>query len=248
MLNEVTPIRPLSAEFEVQLKKVDDFYVCTNFIDEMIGPPIALINNAVYFRFMNFIYSPQPPESLTSKKAKDICDIRLEYIDRLVNYHLNSSVVDTISECVAAKYSNSPAPLKSLDFGCGNGLSSQMLLERMPKLDLIGVDISQKAIAFCDEQKIRARLIASDEPLPFETASFDLIFAIFVMHFNIDLQALGELRRILRPSGSFVFNVYQKDIEGLIARLEEVGFCSINLWERLYHIGNNHAIISCSST
>jgi len=59
---------------------------------------------------------------------------------------------------------------------------------------------------------------------------------------------LGELRRILRPSGLFVFNVYQKDTDGLIAQLEEVGFFTIELWERLSSIGNNHAVISCRST
>lgn len=248
MLNKVSPIVPLPSNIVERLKKVDDFYVCTSFTEEMIGPPIARIKDAIYFRFMNFIYSPQPPESLTTEQAKEICDIRLEYIDRLVNYQLNSKVVDTITACVAAKHSLSTPLIKALDFGCGDGLSSQMLLDRIPNLDLLGVDISQKAIARCQEQNIKAKLIAADNPLPFKSAAFDLIFAVFVMHFNIDLKMLGELRRILRPSGLFVFNVYQKDTDGLIALLDEVGFCKIERWKRLSSIGNNHAVISCRST
>jgi SAM-dependent methyltransferase len=250
MLSKVSPIMPLSTNIVEQLRKIDDFYVCTRFTEDMIGPPMVSIGNELYFRFMNFIYLPQPPESLTPEQVKKICDVRLEYFDELVNYQLNSSVVDTITDCVVANYSNPVPSLKALDFGCGSGLSSQMLLNRMPDLDLIGVDISEKAISRCQEQNknIRARLTALGEPLPFETAVFDLIFAVFVMHFNIDMQTLGELYRVLRPSGLFVFNVYQRDIDGLVAQLDEVGFCSIDIWQRLSKIGNNHVIMSCRAS
>src|SRR5258708_39384991 len=104
MLTEVSPIIPLPPQIVEQLKKIDDFYVCTNFTEEMIGPPIARIKGGVYFRFMNFIYSLKPPESLTTKQANSICDIRLEYIDGLVNYQLTSTVVATITDCAAAKH------------------------------------------------------------------------------------------------------------------------------------------------
>jgi SAM-dependent methyltransferase len=247
MLSMVSPIVPLSSNIFEQLKKFDDFYVCTRFTEDMIGPPVVSIDDDVYFRFMNYIFLPQPPESLTTEQVTRICDVRLEYFDELVNYHLNSSVVDSITDCVAAKQSIPVPSLKALDFGCGSGLSSQMLLNRMRNLDLIGVDISEKAISRCQEQNIRARLTVLGESLPFKTAVFDLIFAVFVMHFNIDMQTLRELYRVLRSSGLFVFNVYQRDIDGLRAQLEEVGFCSIDLWERLSYIGNNHVVMSCRS-
>jgi SAM-dependent methyltransferase len=247
MLSMVSPIVPLSSNIFEQLQKFDDFYVCTKFTEDMIGPSVVSIDDDVYFRFMNYIFLPQPPESLTTEQVKRICDVRLEYFDELVNYQLNSSVVDSITDCVEAKQSILVPSLKALDFGCGSGLSSQMLLNRMRNLDLIGVDISEKAISRCQEQNIRARLTAIGEPLPFKTAVFELIFAVFVMHFNIDMQTLRELYRVLQSSGLFVFNVYQRDIDGLRAQLEEVGFCSIDLWERLSNIGNNHVVMSCRS-
>lgn len=249
MLSMVSPFLPLPSNIAGQLQKIDDFYVCTKFTQDMIGPPLVSLGGEMYFRFMNFIYLPQPPESLTAEQVKKICDVRLEYFDELVNYQLNSSVVNTITDCVSAKYSNSVLSLKALDFGCGSGLSSQMLLNHMPNLDLIGVDISEKAISCCQEQhkNIKVKLTAIGKSLPFEIAAFDLIFAVFVMHFNIDMQTLGELRRVLRPSGLFVFNVYQRDIDGLVAQLEEAGFCSIDIWERLLNLGNNHVVMSCRS-
>lgn len=247
MLSMVSSIIPLPPNIIEHLQRIDDFYICTKFTTDMISAPVVSINGEVHFRFMNFIYLPQPPESLTTEQVKKICDVRLEYFDGLVNYQLNSSVVDTITDCVLAKHSTSLPPLKALDFGCGSGLSSRMLLDRMPNLDLIGVDISEKAISCCQKQykNIDARLIATGEPLPFKTATFNVIFAVFVMHFNIDIQTLSELRRVLQPSGWFVFNVYQRDIDGLAAQLEEVGFCSIDVWQRLYNIGNNHFVMSC---
>ncbi len=245
MLSMVTPIVPMPPKIIAQLQKIDDFYVCIRFSEDMIGPPVVSIGDDVFFRFMNYIFLPQPPESLTTEQVKRICDVRLEYFDELVNCQLNSSVVDSIADCVAAKLSFPVPSLKALDFGCGSGLSSQLLLSRMPNLDLIGVDISEKAISRCQEQNIKAELTALGEPLPFETAIFDVIFAVFVMHFNIDMQTLGELYRILKPSGLFVFNVYQRDTDGLVAQLEEVGFCSIDLWKRLSNIGNNHVVMSC---
>jgi SAM-dependent methyltransferase len=247
MLSMVSSIVPLSSNIVEQLQKFDDFYVCTSFSEDMIGPPVASIDDDVFFRFMNYIFLPQPPESLTTEQVRRICDVRLEYFDELVNYHLNSSVVDSITDCVMARQSIPVTSLKALDFGCGSGLSSQMLLNRMPNLDLIGVDISEKAISRCQEQNIKAELTALGKALPFGTADFDVIFAVFVMHFNVDMQTLGELYRVLKPSGLFVFNVYQRDIDGLMAQLEEVGFCSIDLWERLSNIGNSHVVISCRS-
>ena len=249
MLSVVSPIIPLPPIIVEQLQRIDDFYICTRFTEDMISSPVVSINGKVYFRFMNYIYLPQPPESLTTEQVKKICDVRLEHFDKLVNYQLNNSVVDTITDCVIANHSTSGPLLKALDFGCGSGLSSQMLLERIPNLDLIGVDISEKAITCCQEQykKLDARLIAAGKPLPFEATTFNVIFAVFVMHFNIAIQTLSELRRVLKPSGLFVFNVYQRDIDGLAAQLEEVGFCSIEVWQRLYNLGNNHVVMSCKS-
>jgi|SRR5579863_9079800 len=247
MLSMVSPIIPLPSNIVEQLQRIDDFYICTTFTEDMISSPVVSIHGKVYFRFMNYIYLPQPPESLTAEQVKKICDVRLEHFDKLVNRRLNSSVVDSIIGCVVATHSTPLPSLKGLDFGCGSGLSSQMLLERIPNLDLIGVDISEKAISCCQEQykNIDARLIATGKPLRFKTATFNVIFAVFVMHFNIDIQTLRELRRVLQPSGLFVFNVYQRDIDGLAAQLEEVGFCSIGVWERLTNIGNNHVVMSC---
>lgn len=247
MLSMNSEIVQLSSSIVTQLQKIDDFYVCTRFTEDMIGPPMVYIGNELYFRFMNFIYLPQPLESLTTEQVKKICDVRLEHINELVNHQLNSEIVDTITDCVIAKNGYPLPSLKALDFGCGSGLSCHMLLSRMPNLDLSGVDISEKAITRCLEQDIKAKLTELRGKIPFDTAEFDIIFAVFVMHFHIDMPTLHELCRVLRPSGLFVFNVYQRDIVGLTEQLKEAGFCNIEIWKRLSNIGNTHVVMSCRS-
>ena len=91
-----------------------------------------------------------------------------------------------------------------------------------------------------------AILIYPDKPLPFEAASFDLIFAIFVMHFSIDMATLAELSRVLRPSGKFVFNLYQRDFDGVEQQLIEAGFKTVEVVNDLGETGTNHKIVSCS--
>jgi hypothetical protein len=80
----VLPIVPLSSNIVEQLQKFDDFYICTRFIKDMIGPPVVSIGDDVYYRFMNYIFLPQPPESLTTEQVMRICNVYQRDIDGLV--------------------------------------------------------------------------------------------------------------------------------------------------------------------
>jgi ubiquinone/menaquinone biosynthesis C-methylase UbiE len=245
MLNKVLPINQLPYNIESQLQPVGDFYVCTRFTENMIGDPVVKIGEDIYYRFMHYVYLPQPPESLTTEQVIDICNLRLDYINELVDQNHNRHVVAAIVDCVAASLTNATSPIKALDFGCGSGLSSKLLMEHIPSLQIVGVDISEKAVIRSRQQGLMAFLTHPEGPLPFEAATFDVIFAVFVMHFNIIVETLVELRRILRYSGKFVFNVYQRDIDGVIEQLREAGFSSIDVWDSLFDIDANHMIVSC---
>ena len=110
---------------------------------------------------------------------------------------------------------------------------------------MVGVDISEKAVQRSNEQGLTAILTYPEKPLPFEAASFDLVFAIFVMHFCIDMATLAELCRVLHPSGKFVFNLFQRDIDGVEQQLIEAGFSIVEVVNDLPAAGNNHLIVSC---
>lgn len=250
MSRKVMMLNQLPCDFEAHLQRIGEYYICPDGNEEFVRPPVVKIGGNIYYRFMNFLYLPQPPESLSPEKVIEVCDLRLAHLNKLVNYEYNSRVVSAVADYVVTIFPNihaDAAKVKALDFGCGSGLSSHLLLEHFPRLDIVGVDSSEKAVQRSNEEGLSAILSYHDRPLPFEAASFDLVFAIFVMHFNIDMAMLAELRRVLHPTGKFVFNLFQRDIDGVEQQLLEAGFNTVQVVNDLPETGINHKIVSCSA-
>jgi SAM-dependent methyltransferase len=101
-----------------------------------------------------------------------------------------------------------------LDVGCGAGTD----LVRFAKGGAIvsGVDISASAIALArqnfSQQGLQADLREADgEHLPYDDGTFDLVFAHGVVQYTPDSRALvNECRRVLKPGGEAVFQVYNR--------------------------------------
>ena len=230
---------------QLQLRRVGDFYICSEFNRNLVRPPLVRIGHNIYHRFMNFIYLPVPTEKLSPEQVIEVCDLRLDYLDSLVDIKLNSRIASAMAKYITSVFTDIASPIKVLDFGCGSGLSSKLLLKYIPNLEIVGIDISQKAISHCRKQGFNAVLTHLGEPLPFELTAFDLIFAIFVLHFNIDGSTLAELRRVLRTSGKFVFNVYPRDIDRVAQQVKEAQFSSIEVQKHLSRLGAEYMIVSC---
>jgi SAM-dependent methyltransferase len=101
-----------------------------------------------------------------------------------------------------------------LDVGCGAGTD----LARFVRGGAIGagVDVAPSAIALAKEnfaqQGLEADLREADgEQLPFADATFDLVFAHGVVQYTTHDKALvEECRRVLKPGGTAVFQVYNR--------------------------------------
>ena len=101
-----------------------------------------------------------------------------------------------------------------LDVGCGAGTD----LARFARGGAIvtGVDLSQSAIALArqnfEQQGLHADLREADgEQLPFEDNAFDLVFAHGVVQYTPGARKLvDECRRVLKPGGEAVFQVYNR--------------------------------------
>jgi SAM-dependent methyltransferase len=103
---------------------------------------------------------------------------------------------------------------KVLDVGCGAGTD----LARFVKGGAVGtgVDISPSAVALATgnfaQQGLTADLREADgERLPFDADTFDLVFAHGVVQYTANDRALvEECRRVLKPGGTAVFQVYNR--------------------------------------
>ncbi len=101
-----------------------------------------------------------------------------------------------------------------LEVGCGAGVD----LARFAKggADVVGVDLASSAIDLARANFAQQGLsgdfrVADGEALPFPDNSFDLVYAHGVVQYTTDPQRLvGECRRVLKPGGEAVFQVYNR--------------------------------------
>jgi SAM-dependent methyltransferase len=94
-----------------------------------------------------------------------------------------------------------------LDYGCGYGLSTEALLDNTPDL-LVGIDLSIVRIKECKEKFCRGPerfLVGDGETLCFKDKTFDCIFGNAILHHISIPRSIGEINRLLKPSGRAVF-------------------------------------------
>lgn len=236
---------PSHADFIKQLTPKGDFYICSDFSQEMIGPSVLEIHGHVYHRFMNYLYLPARPENLSIPQIIAICDLRSDHIEDLLDLQFNDAIINTVASCIDTHFPRRVRQLTALDFGCGTGLSSTLMAEKQPDLKIIGVDISEKAITQSHQRGLAALLVQPYQRLPFDALSFDVIFAIFVMHFNSDIFIFNEARRILKRNGIFVFNIYKRNISEFLQKTRSCGFDNIQAIDVHDHPQGSHKILMC---
>jgi len=95
--------------------------------------------------------------------------------------------------------------VRILDVGCGTGANMDAFARQGVTL---GVDTSLHALAYCKKRGIQSTALSRVETLPFQNGSFDIVTALDVLeHIDDDLQALREIRRVLRKDGLLLATV-----------------------------------------
>jgi SAM-dependent methyltransferase len=101
-----------------------------------------------------------------------------------------------------------------LEVGCGAG--TDLIRFSRHGARATGVDLAASSIALAARnfaiERLHADLsVADGEALPFAAASFDLVYAHGVVQYTSNDRALvGECRRVLKPGGLAIFQVYNR--------------------------------------
>jgi len=91
--------------------------------------------------------------------------------------------------------------LTALDVGCGEGVFSNYILQRLAKCNLlVGVDISIELIAKAKQESVHERteyIVADAKYLPLKNATLDLVFSKDLLH-HVDkpINVLKEIKRV----------------------------------------------------
>ena len=95
---------------------------------------------------------------------------------------------------------------KILDLGCGEGAVASFLVKRM-KLDVVGADISEKALKVARKRGIKVVLIDVEKKLPFRNAEFDTVFwGDNIEHLFEPQDTLEEISRVLKKGGTLILS------------------------------------------
>jgi protein-L-isoaspartate(D-aspartate) O-methyltransferase len=123
-----------------------------------------------------------------------------------------------------------------LDVGCGKGFLLYEMLKIEPGLKILGIDISNYAIANSKPEIRQYLQIANATHLPFPDKSFDLVISLTTLHnlHNYDLvQALIELERVGRQKYICVES-YRNEVEKANLLYWQVtceAFCTPEEWD-----------------
>ena len=109
--------------------------------------------------------------------------------------------------------------LAALDVGCGPGTTHGLLLSHFGAL--YGADVSERMIERARREHPDVTYVVFDgEALPFASATFDVTFAVCVLHHVPPLQwvrFIDELQRVTRPGG--LIAIYEHNPANPLTRL-----------------------------
>lgn len=162
----------------------------------LIGPQHERVARDYYARITDSEYPKDRAASLAKKWGFEYWDG-----DRRVNYggyHYKEGYWTDFARGLISSYGLTPDS-SVLDIGCGKGFLLRELRELLPGIQVVGLDISEYAVANADPTVRESVVVGNAVALPFSDCEFDLAVSLNTFHnlYNYELDAaLRELERV----------------------------------------------------
>ena len=105
-------------------------------------------------------------------------------------------------------------PTRVLEIAAGTGIVTRALVRSLPaSVDIVATDLNQPMLDHAAAQLPSSRVTwqqADAHALPFPDGAFDAVICQFGVMFFDKRRAYREVRRVLKPRGHFIFNVWDK--------------------------------------
>lgn len=134
-------------------------------------------------------------------------------IPEIYDQHLGPLLFEHYAADLAGRLKVPPGG-RVLELACGTGIATERLRAALPEdVEIVATDLNEAMLDFARNQrgdlaKVRYR-VADALDLPFEDGSFDAVACQFgVMFFPDKAAGAREAARVLKPGGTYVFNVW----------------------------------------
>ncbi|MBO0368516.1 hypothetical protein GIB23_15625 [Pseudomonas putida] len=173
------------------------------FFGSAKGPDCTVFRGREYFRFMDFFYTHTPYlDELDADDVSHLCRARAKYPELISE--ANTSVRELFKK-VALELS----PKTFLEIGAG----SHPIFgnEVQARVDYVISDADPEVVQKFHGQGIQCQVFSNAEPaLNYPDNHFELVMAVFVLHFPFYTEQITELHRTMSMSGAMIANVYRR--------------------------------------
>lgn len=156
----------------------------------------------------------------------------------------------SIAQQMAQHYNLKPGD-KVLDVGCGKGYLLYEFTQAVPGIEIVGLDISEYAIAHAKEEIKPFLQVGNATKLPYPDQTFDFVVTILALHnlYNYELYAaLKEIERVGKQKKYIVVESYRNEQERvnlLYWQLTCESFYTPQEWEWFFQISNYRGDYGC---
>jgi SAM-dependent methyltransferase len=189
------------------------------------GPEEVEYKGTIYYRFMDFFYvTNKNLDELEPEQVSNLCRARVKYPDSI-------SVVNEDVRKVFKALAQALKPSSLLEIGAGR---NPIFAPNEHKPDCyILADADSEVVTYHANLSIDCYEFSQNIcELPYFDDFFEMVIAVFVLHFPFAINQLLEINRRLKVSGVIIANVYRRSSESrekLTQNMMDVGFKIIKI-------------------